>query len=58
VGEVIFTIFGLVWCSRVRVEWGLLPDFESGVFGNICPMARLVKTAELRSMRIIVPTMK
>jgi hypothetical protein len=40
------------------VELGLLPDFESGVFGNICPKARLVKTAEQRSRRIIAPTMK
>jgi hypothetical protein len=40
------------------VECGLLPNFESGVFGNICPKARLVRTAELRGRRIIAPTMK
>jgi hypothetical protein len=58
VGEIIITIFVLVWCCRVRVECGLLPNFESGVFGNICPKARLVRTAELRGRRIIAPTMK
>lgn len=58
VGEVIFTLCALGCYVRERDEGDLLLliGTEAWLFGNTCPNPRLVEMVDVRSKRIIAPT--